>query len=52
MNVYGGQTEGDHLEGRWERKGHRGVKRMEICCIHTDEDSIKKLTKHCLKEEG
>jgi hypothetical protein len=33
-----------------KRKGHWGVKRMEVHCIYTDEDSIMKPAKHCLKE--
>jgi hypothetical protein len=35
-----------------ERKGYRGVKRMEVHYIYTYEDSAMKLTKCCLKEEG
>jgi hypothetical protein len=28
------------------------MKRMEVCCIYTYEDSIMKPTKHCVREEG
>jgi hypothetical protein len=35
-----------------ERKRNLGVKKMEVHRIYTYEDSIMKLTKHCLKERG
>jgi hypothetical protein len=34
------------------REGTTGVRKMEVCCMHTYEDSIMKPIKHCLKERG
>jgi hypothetical protein len=45
MNVSGGLSEG--ISGkRDEKRKDTGMKRMEVYCICTYEDSIKKPTKH------
>jgi hypothetical protein len=38
--------------GGGERKGYCGVKRMEVHCMYTYEDTTVKPTKHCFKEGG
>jgi hypothetical protein len=47
MNVYRGSVRGVSSRGEErEMKRYSGVKRMEICCIYTYEDSIMRPTKH------
>jgi hypothetical protein len=37
------------INGREWVKEILGMKRIQVCCIYTYEDSIMKLTKRCLK---
>jgi hypothetical protein len=53
--LYGGLLAGRmgaSTGGEGERKGYGGVKRMEVHCMCTNEDSRMKPRKHCLKERG
>jgi hypothetical protein len=40
------QALGSQLDGQGERKGYRGVKKMEVCYIYAYEDSTKKPIKY------